>query len=137
MVGGKVVSPPHLDVSLEAIRMCLRNLEETIASLFQLRLLLPEGPLRERLIDQVSALDFIADVMRSLFIAMPGAVAIRHSVGRSYCYIINDILELKKDPLNCQNLVKHAPEAVESEIKNGVLTNAARHSWKTLATGKT
>jgi hypothetical protein len=45
--------------------MCLRNLDDTIASLFQFRLLLSEGPLRDRLIDEVSSLDSIADVMRS------------------------------------------------------------------------
>jgi hypothetical protein len=65
------VSPPHLDVNLEAIRICLRNLEGTIASLLQFRLLLPEGPLRDRLIDGVSSLDSIADVMRQALLLRP------------------------------------------------------------------
>jgi len=64
------VSPPHLDVNLEAIRICLRNLERTIASLFQFPLLLPEGPLRDRLIDEVSALDSIQAMMRTVPFAM-------------------------------------------------------------------
>ena len=64
------MSPPYLDVNLEALRMCLRNLDDTIASLFQFRLLLPEGPLRDRLIDEVSSLDSIGDVMRRVLDAM-------------------------------------------------------------------
>ena len=47
-----------------ALRPQLRNLEETIAALLQLTLPQPEGPLRDHLMDGVSSLDSIGDVMR-------------------------------------------------------------------------
>ena len=57
---------PDLDraAQLEGLRNCLRNLEETIGSLVELMLSLPEGPIREQLLEEVSCLDSIADVMR-------------------------------------------------------------------------
>jgi hypothetical protein len=55
---------PTQAACLIALRAQLRNLEETIAALLQLALALPEGPLRDHLMDRVSKLDSIADVIR-------------------------------------------------------------------------
>jgi hypothetical protein len=53
-----------LPVNLEALRGCLQNLEETIRRLLELMQSLPGSDLRNRLLDEVSALDFIADSLR-------------------------------------------------------------------------
>ena len=57
---------PDLDraAQLEGLRNCLRNLQETIGSLVELMLTLPEGPTRKQLLEEVSCLDAIADGMR-------------------------------------------------------------------------
>jgi hypothetical protein len=55
---------------LLALRAQPRNLEKTVASLLQLAIAQPEGPLRDRLVDKVSSLDSIADVMRKALDAM-------------------------------------------------------------------
>jgi hypothetical protein len=56
--------PPAQLAAHEALRKCLQNLEEAIASLLQMALSLPQGKLREQLLDQVSEFDSIADLMR-------------------------------------------------------------------------
>ena len=50
--------------SIEALRNCLHNLEETIASLVSMTTPLTEGGTRDQLFDEISNLDSIADVMR-------------------------------------------------------------------------
>jgi hypothetical protein len=57
--------------NLEVLRTCLRNLEESIADLLQITRSLPEGELRNRLLDEVSALDSIADSMRQALDSQP------------------------------------------------------------------
>jgi hypothetical protein len=54
----------------EALRNQLHNLEETISGLLQLAKSLPEGEIRARLIDKISALDSISDVMRQALDSM-------------------------------------------------------------------
>jgi hypothetical protein len=61
---------PTQAASLEALRQCLQNLEEAIASLLQLTLSLLEERLRAQLVDQVSVFDSIADVTRRALDAM-------------------------------------------------------------------
>jgi hypothetical protein len=48
----------------EALRSELHNLEESVTSLLELIKSLPEGEIRNKFLDEVSALDFIADVIR-------------------------------------------------------------------------
>jgi hypothetical protein len=60
-----------LRVSLEALRGCLNNLEEAIRQLLQLMQTLPGSDLRNRLLDEVSALDSIADSMRQALDSLP------------------------------------------------------------------
>ena len=62
-------TPPQA-ASLIALRKQLHNLEGTIASLLQLALAQPEGELREQLIDRVSKLDSIRDLMLQALDAM-------------------------------------------------------------------
>jgi hypothetical protein len=50
--------------ALESLRSQLHNLEETIAGLLELRESMPEGEYRDRLFNQISCLDSIADVIR-------------------------------------------------------------------------
>ena len=50
--------------AFQALCNSLRNLEETIVELLELNQLLPEGELRNKLVDEISALDAIADGMR-------------------------------------------------------------------------
>ena len=50
--------------ALEAIRAELDDFEQAIANPLQIALSQPEGELRDRLVDQVSCLASIADVMR-------------------------------------------------------------------------
>ncbi len=61
---------PGQKASLIAIRQKLRNLEEAIDSLLELALAQPEGQSRKRLINEVSALDSIAEGMRQALDAM-------------------------------------------------------------------
>jgi hypothetical protein len=55
---------PRQIANLEVLRTCLLNLEESIGDLLQITRLLPGSDLRNRLLDEVSALNFIADSMR-------------------------------------------------------------------------
>jgi hypothetical protein len=48
----------------ETLRNQLRDLEETIGRLVRLAKSRPEGKLRDRLFEEISSLDSIADVMR-------------------------------------------------------------------------
>ena len=48
----------------EILRNQLRDLEETIGSLVRLAKSQPEGELRDKLFEEISTLDSIADVMR-------------------------------------------------------------------------
>ena len=61
---------PTQAASLEAMRQCLQNLEESITSLLQMTLSLRQGQLRAQHVDQVSVFDSIADVMRQALDAM-------------------------------------------------------------------
>jgi hypothetical protein len=63
-----LVNPREL-ANLELLRTCLQNPEESIADLFQAARSLPEGERRNRLLDEVSPLDSIADNMRQASIA--------------------------------------------------------------------
>jgi hypothetical protein len=60
-----------LRVSLEALRGCLNNLEEAIRQLLQVMQTLPKGESRDRLLDEISSLDSIADVMRQALDSLP------------------------------------------------------------------
>jgi hypothetical protein len=57
--------------ALEALRNQLHNLEESIADLLEIMKSMPEGELREKLFQEISALDSIADVMRQ---ALEGSI---------------------------------------------------------------
>jgi hypothetical protein len=61
---------PVQSPSLDALRQCLQKLEETIASLLQQTLSLPEGKLRAQLVDRISEFDSIADLMRQALDAL-------------------------------------------------------------------
>ncbi|MBZ5500136.1 MAG: hypothetical protein LAP85_27390 [Acidobacteriia bacterium] len=50
--------------TIEALRIQLGNLEETIADLLHIALARPAGELRDQLVDKISCLDSIADVLR-------------------------------------------------------------------------
>jgi len=52
--------------AFEALQTSHRNLEDAIAGLLQIALRQPEGPLRNELMDRVSCLDSIADVMKRI-----------------------------------------------------------------------
>jgi hypothetical protein len=52
--------------AIEALAKLQQNLEETIASLLELRKGMPEGEIRDKLLDEISDLDTIADVMRKV-----------------------------------------------------------------------
>lgn len=49
--------------ALEAVRSQLQHLNETIARLVQLQLSLPAGEARNQLLEEISCLDVIAEVM--------------------------------------------------------------------------
>lgn len=53
-----------LRIHLEALRGCLENLEDTIRRLLGLTQSLPIGETRDRLLEEISCLDSIGDVMR-------------------------------------------------------------------------
>ena len=61
--------------SIEALRNCLRNLEETIASLVSMTTTLMKSVTRDLLFDAIGKLDSIADLMRQAL----DAVQIRKS----------------------------------------------------------
>jgi hypothetical protein len=56
--------------SLEALRKCLYALEETIGNLLQINKSMLKGDLRDEMLDRISALDSIGDVMRQALDAM-------------------------------------------------------------------
>jgi hypothetical protein len=56
--------------ALEAIRNQISHLEEIIASLIALMKSLPDGEAREKLFNEISALDSIADVIRQALDSM-------------------------------------------------------------------
>jgi hypothetical protein len=57
-------SPLILFTALEALRSGQHSLEMVIKDLLQLLKSIPEGEIRDRLFDQISCLDSIADVIR-------------------------------------------------------------------------
>ena len=59
-----------LRIHLEALRACLENLEDTIRRLLGLMQALPKGEARDRLVDEISCLDSVGDVMRKALDAM-------------------------------------------------------------------
>lgn len=63
-----------------AIRKQQHNLEETVASLLELTLSQPVGDLRERLLEEVSCLDSIGDLIRQ---ALDSVVPERKVSGRA------------------------------------------------------
>lgn len=65
--GGRMenrINDPQISAALLAIRNQHHNLEETIASLVDVTLSQPVGKLRNALLQEVSCLDSIADLMR-------------------------------------------------------------------------
>ncbi|MBZ5495556.1 MAG: hypothetical protein LAP85_04075 [Acidobacteriia bacterium] len=58
------INDPQISAALLAIRNQHHNLEETIASLVDVTLSQPVGKLRNALLQEVSCLDSIADLMR-------------------------------------------------------------------------
>ena len=50
--------------AIEAIANQLQNLEETITDLLALAKSLPEGEIRDELLDEIGSLDLIADAIR-------------------------------------------------------------------------
>jgi hypothetical protein len=76
---------PTQAACLLALCTQLRNLEEKVASVLQIALAQPDGPLCDQLIDRVSELDSIADVMTQALDAMAEAAAPRWMHYRPYC----------------------------------------------------
>lgn len=68
--------PPEIATriaAIEGLRGQLHSLEETIADLLELIKTLPEGEIRDKLFNEIGALDSIADVMRQALNSMSDA----------------------------------------------------------------
>jgi hypothetical protein len=92
-----------LQVNLEALRGCLQDLEESIADLLQTTRLLPGSDLRNRLLDEVSALDSIAASMRQALDLQPKSTMPQFSTPPSKQYIdhpVHDRLYFAERRLN-------------------------------------
>jgi ParB/RepB/Spo0J family partition protein len=68
--------------------------------------------------------------------AMEGAFDARICGGRFKCEVVRDILEGQITRGDFEDLVKEVAENVGSDVKRGVLREAARSFWKALASGK-
>jgi hypothetical protein len=62
---------PRELANFELLRACLHNLEESIADLLQITRLLPGSDLRNQLLNEVGALDSVADRMRQALDSQP------------------------------------------------------------------
>jgi hypothetical protein len=68
MADGILTNPPQITTRLaatEALRNQLHMLEKSIADLIQIMKSMPKGEIRNRLLDEIGALDVVLDVMRN------------------------------------------------------------------------
>jgi hypothetical protein len=84
--------------ALEALRNQHQHLEETIGRLVALMQGLPEGKVRNGLLDEISAVDVIAEVMRrALDSVPPSADQVSGVHPQPDCVLVYEILEANRD----------------------------------------